>query len=244
MEKSSSKSKAEVRAEAGGVTGDGVWVQGCGGRGDPTLPRHQGPFAGQLQLWLSQLALGLGSGSPCVFGGCSVPNSLICPSQEAIYSSVPGDEVAKAEQEAKKKRRAEDTYITMVRSCSSPAGAPTSLPPSPGPWHAGPHSLCQTPASRAPCPLQTHPGTPGEAHILSLAPCSARLTAGTTASTWSWPRGPSRWNGWQRGHGGTDRARSPPAGQRRHFPSLQSSRNSCAVGWQPLAQVCPTPASL
>ncbi|NXH42118.1 JAML protein, partial [Dicaeum eximium] len=34
--------------------------------------------------------------------------------QEAIYTSVPGAEVAKAEQEAKKKkRRAEDTYITM-----------------------------------------------------------------------------------------------------------------------------------
>ncbi|XP_053853047.1 junctional adhesion molecule-like [Vidua macroura] len=33
--------------------------------------------------------------------------------EEAIYSSIPGAEVAKAEQEAKKKRRAEDTYITM-----------------------------------------------------------------------------------------------------------------------------------
>ncbi|NXL77420.1 JAML protein, partial [Leptocoma aspasia] len=33
--------------------------------------------------------------------------------EEAIYTSIPGAEVAKAEQEAKKKRRAEDTYITM-----------------------------------------------------------------------------------------------------------------------------------
>ncbi|NWT13553.1 JAML protein, partial [Vireo altiloquus] len=33
--------------------------------------------------------------------------------EEAIYSSIPVAEVAKAEQEAKKKRRAEDTYITM-----------------------------------------------------------------------------------------------------------------------------------
>ncbi|NXU69883.1 JAML protein, partial [Horornis vulcanius] len=33
--------------------------------------------------------------------------------EEAIYSSIPGAEVPKAEQEAKKKRRAEDTYITM-----------------------------------------------------------------------------------------------------------------------------------
>ncbi|XP_066191078.1 myelin protein P0-like [Sylvia atricapilla] len=33
--------------------------------------------------------------------------------EEAIYCSVPGAEVPKAEQEAKKKRRAEDTYITM-----------------------------------------------------------------------------------------------------------------------------------
>ncbi|NWZ33721.1 JAML protein, partial [Brachypodius atriceps] len=41
-----------------------------------------------------------------------VPNTLICPSQEAIYSSIPVAEVPKAEQEAKKKR-AEDTYITM-----------------------------------------------------------------------------------------------------------------------------------
>ncbi|NWV72226.1 JAML protein, partial [Malurus elegans] len=35
------------------------------------------------------------------------------PCSEAIYSSIPGAEVPKAEQEAKKKRRAEDTYITM-----------------------------------------------------------------------------------------------------------------------------------
>ncbi|NWZ68046.1 JAML protein, partial [Acrocephalus arundinaceus] len=33
--------------------------------------------------------------------------------EEAIYSSIPGAEVPKAEQEAKKKKRAEDTYITM-----------------------------------------------------------------------------------------------------------------------------------
>ncbi|NXA89833.1 JAML protein, partial [Melanocharis versteri] len=33
--------------------------------------------------------------------------------EDAIYSSIPGAEVPKAEQEAKKKRRAEDTYITM-----------------------------------------------------------------------------------------------------------------------------------
>ncbi|XP_058674949.1 junctional adhesion molecule-like [Ammospiza caudacuta] len=33
--------------------------------------------------------------------------------EEAIYTSIPGAEVPKAEQEAKKKRRAEDTYITM-----------------------------------------------------------------------------------------------------------------------------------
>ncbi|XP_066059684.1 junctional adhesion molecule-like isoform X2 [Chamaea fasciata] len=33
--------------------------------------------------------------------------------EEAIYCSIPGAEVPKAEQEAKKKKRAEDTYITM-----------------------------------------------------------------------------------------------------------------------------------
>ncbi|NWR45346.1 JAML protein, partial [Regulus satrapa] len=33
--------------------------------------------------------------------------------EEEIYSSIPGAELPKAEQEAKKKRRAEDTYITM-----------------------------------------------------------------------------------------------------------------------------------
>ncbi|NXX35409.1 JAML protein, partial [Nicator chloris] len=33
--------------------------------------------------------------------------------EEAVYSSIPEAEVPKAEQEAKKKRRAEDTYITM-----------------------------------------------------------------------------------------------------------------------------------
>ncbi|NXY24759.1 JAML protein, partial [Atrichornis clamosus] len=33
--------------------------------------------------------------------------------EEALYSSIPGAEVPKAEQDAKKKRRAEDTYITM-----------------------------------------------------------------------------------------------------------------------------------
>ncbi|NXT05299.1 JAML protein, partial [Prunella fulvescens] len=56
--------------------------------------------------------------SPCVSGGCSIPIPLTHPSQEAIYSSIPGAEVPKEgkkvpEQEAKKKRRAEDTYITM-----------------------------------------------------------------------------------------------------------------------------------
>lgn len=39
---------------------------------------------------------------------------LIC-SQEALYSSIPEAEAPKAEQDAGKKRRAEDTYITMVR---------------------------------------------------------------------------------------------------------------------------------
>ncbi|NXD30259.1 JAML protein, partial [Spelaeornis formosus] len=47
-------------------------------------------------------------GPLCVWGLQSPPS----PSQEAIYSSIPGAEVPKAEQEAKKKR-AEDTYITM-----------------------------------------------------------------------------------------------------------------------------------
>uniref|UniRef100_A0A674H0U3 Ig-like domain-containing protein n=1 Tax=Taeniopygia guttata TaxID=59729 RepID=A0A674H0U3_TAEGU len=161
--KSSSKSKAEVRAEAGGVTGDGVWVQGCGGRGNPALPRHQGPIAGQLQPWLSQLALGLGSGSPCVFGECSVPNSLICPPQEAIYSSVPGDEVAKAEQEAKKKRRAEDTYITMVRSCRALLGPPH-------------HCQGQGMQGLTPCARPQHPVPPAPSKhtlvpLVRLTPC-------------------------------------------------------------------------
>lgn len=40
---------------------------------------------------------------------------LISPSQEALYSSVPEAEAPKAEQDAGRKRRAEDTYITMVR---------------------------------------------------------------------------------------------------------------------------------
>ncbi|NWR35716.1 JAML protein, partial [Tachuris rubrigastra] len=35
------------------------------------------------------------------------------PLQEALYCSIPGAEIPKAEQDAKKKRRAEDTYITM-----------------------------------------------------------------------------------------------------------------------------------
>ncbi|NWW06473.1 JAML protein, partial [Oreocharis arfaki] len=50
---------------------------------------------------------------PLCLWGCLVPNTPIHPLQEAIYSSIPGSEVPKAEQEAKKKRRAEDTYITM-----------------------------------------------------------------------------------------------------------------------------------
>ncbi|NWU11268.1 JAML protein, partial [Cephalopterus ornatus] len=33
--------------------------------------------------------------------------------EEALYCSIPGAEIPKAEQDAKKKRRAEDTYITM-----------------------------------------------------------------------------------------------------------------------------------
>lgn len=214
----------------------GVWAQGWRGRGRGS---HTAQARGAICWPAPTMALVAcpvtGVRQPLCVWGCSDPNTPICPLQEAIYSSIPGDEVPKAEQEAKKKKRAEDTYITMVRSCSRRGGAPTSLSPLPGSWHAGTHS----PASRAPCPLQTHPGTRGEAHTLSLAPCSTPLTAGTTACTWSWPRGRSRRNGWQRGHRGMDRARSPTAGQRRHFPGLQSGRNSCAVGWQPLVQAGP-----
>ncbi|NWI01809.1 JAML protein, partial [Tichodroma muraria] len=47
---------------------------------------------------------------PAALPGCS-PWPGFAP--EAIYSSIPGAEVPKAEQEAKKKRKAEDTYITM-----------------------------------------------------------------------------------------------------------------------------------
>ncbi|NWT06018.1 JAML protein, partial [Mionectes macconnelli] len=54
------------------------------------------------------LALG-----PRVFGDHPVPNIPISPLQEALYCSIPGAEIPKAEQDAKKKRRAEDTYITM-----------------------------------------------------------------------------------------------------------------------------------
>ncbi|KAI1230714.1 hypothetical protein IHE44_0008592 [Lamprotornis superbus] len=68
-----------------------------------TLPRPVSPRLPKL----------LGCAYAYVQRGCSVPNTLIHPSQEAIYSSIPGAEVPKAEKEAKKKRRAEDTYITM-----------------------------------------------------------------------------------------------------------------------------------
>lgn len=97
----------------------------------------------------------------CVWG-LLVPNTLTCPSQEAIYSSIPGAEVPKAEQEAKKKKRAEDsTYITMVRSCSRCGVAPTSLPPVPGPAPRVPalskHTLVPWGGSHpVPCSLQ-HP---------------------------------------------------------------------------------------
>ncbi|NXM09149.1 JAML protein, partial [Tyrannus savana] len=48
----------------------------------------------------------------CVWG---LPSSKhpISPLQEALYCSIPAAEIPKAEQDAKKKRRAEDTYITM-----------------------------------------------------------------------------------------------------------------------------------
>lgn len=59
MGKSSGKSKAEVRAEAGGVAGAECWAGEAEG-GDPTL-QHRGSFAGQLQPWLLVLAL-------CVWG--------------------------------------------------------------------------------------------------------------------------------------------------------------------------------
>uniref|UniRef100_A0A8U7NP38 Uncharacterized protein n=1 Tax=Corvus moneduloides TaxID=1196302 RepID=A0A8U7NP38_CORMO len=229
MGKSSSNNKAEVRAEAGGITGVGCVGPGLG-RLKEGIPHCPGT-RGHLLASSSHVACPVtGVRQPLRVWGCSVPNTPICPLQEAIYSSIPGAEIPKAEQEAKKKRRAEDTYITMVRSCSRHGGTPTSLSLLPGSQHPGPHSPCQTPASRAPCPLQTHPGTRGEAHTLSLAPCSTPLTAGTTASMCSWPRGRSRRNGWQRGHRGMGRARNPTAGHRKHFPGLQNGRNSCAVG--------------
>ncbi|NWW20087.1 JAML protein, partial [Falcunculus frontatus] len=66
-------------------------------------------------------------GWPLCVWGCLVPNFPICPSQEAIYSSIPGAEEPKAEQEAKKKKRAEDTYITMHPSHSRENGVYVEL---------------------------------------------------------------------------------------------------------------------
>ncbi|NWX35903.1 JAML protein, partial [Notiomystis cincta] len=54
-------------------------------------------------------------------------NSSKNKAEEAIYSSIPGAEVPKAEQEAKKKRRAEDTYITMHPSQSRENGVYVEL---------------------------------------------------------------------------------------------------------------------
>ncbi|NWU77918.1 JAML protein, partial [Onychorhynchus coronatus] len=45
--------------------------------------------------------------------GAEQSTSLHLPVLEALYCSIPGAEIPKAEQDAKKKRRAEDTYITM-----------------------------------------------------------------------------------------------------------------------------------
>ncbi|NXA65718.1 JAML protein, partial [Mohoua ochrocephala] len=58
--------------------------------------------------------------------------------EEAIYSSIPGAELPKAEQEAKKKRRAEDTYITMHPSHCRDNGVYVDLAkrPIPSEWMA------------------------------------------------------------------------------------------------------------
>ncbi|NXH95472.1 JAML protein, partial [Pachycephala philippinensis] len=87
----------------------------------PAVPRGRGSPSAQARgavCWPAP-AVALvacpvtGVRQPLCVWGCPVPNTPICPLQEAIYSSIPGAEVPKAEQEAKKKRRAEDTYITM-----------------------------------------------------------------------------------------------------------------------------------
>ncbi|NWI37794.1 JAML protein, partial [Picathartes gymnocephalus] len=82
--------------------------------------------------------------------------------EEAIYSSIPGAEVAKAEQEAKKKRRAEDTYITMHPSHCRDNGVYVELAKReiPSEWMAegtqgdaqsqGPHSRPEQALPRAP----------------------------------------------------------------------------------------------
>ncbi|NXO83352.1 JAML protein, partial [Sitta europaea] len=70
--------------------------------------------------------------------------------EEAIYSSIPGAEVPKAEQEAKKKRRAEDTYITMHPSHCRDNGVYVELAKRaiPSEWMAQRAGQSQEPLSR------------------------------------------------------------------------------------------------
>ncbi|NXD42690.1 JAML protein, partial [Copsychus sechellarum] len=107
---------AEGPEDAAPLRDSGLWpaVVGCG-------------CVAVVVAFLAGLCVRKRCCSPCVFEGCSVPNSLTRPSQEAIYSSIPGAEVPKAEQEAKKKRRAEETYITMHPSHSRDNGVYVEL---------------------------------------------------------------------------------------------------------------------
>lgn len=112
-----SKTRAEVRAGA----------ELCAGECEPALPGVQ-PHPAVVEGGREGLmgCRGLQGQPPPVrdkaalvyLGDHSAPSILISLSQEALYSSIPGAEVPKAEQGAGKKKRAEETYITMVRrSC-------------------------------------------------------------------------------------------------------------------------------
>ncbi|XP_068773068.1 junctional adhesion molecule-like isoform X2 [Struthio camelus] len=86
--------------------------------------------------------------------------------EEGFYSSIPGAGAPKAEQDTGKKRRAEETYITMG------AGGQGLSPRFPG----------QTAAS---CPLQPGPAACRAQRSLCLAPRSTPLSSVRTAFTWS-----------------------------------------------------------
>ncbi|XP_039940858.1 junctional adhesion molecule-like [Hirundo rustica] len=114
------KSRTELLVLPAAPEGRGAAGRGAGAAEDAAAPRDSG-------FWPAVVGCGCVAVVVAFLAGLCVrkrfksitalermgKSSSKSKAEEAIYSSIPGAEVPKAEQDAKKKRRAEDTYITM-----------------------------------------------------------------------------------------------------------------------------------